>query len=427
MNISEKKFQNLFNYFFLLISTTLIFRLTCTKIIIAFAAFGLFFINRLEISKKSFYNILIIAIPLILEILFFWNNDSMRLGIKSMEKSISLIIFPLFIIGNYKHLNFYSLLKKYAIITTFFLMFFFIRFSIIDPHDFFKYLKGIELWEMGYVFSKTIGIHAPALNMHLAFVSIINLYFLLKSNSASTLHKLGLFIIFILSFFFVLYINTRIAFISMILGYLIVLFYEFVVSKSKNSKIKLSLIVLSLGIVFALFLSKYTYMKEKYTNQIFANFDKIGKLDEFKDPVAEVSCSFVTRLSIWKSTIELSEKNLLYGVGSSDSRDVLNNYFVETNQKFLAQQKFPTHNQYLDFLLKYGIIGIIGVFIYIFFIGYLGIQLKNPIIISFFMLFFISNLTDDFLNRFDGITFSGFWISIFAAFYINEKKFIKIQ
>ena len=52
-----------------------------------------------------------------------------------------------------------------------------------DVGDFFKYLKGIELWEMGYVFSKTIGIHAPALNMHLAFVSIINLYFLLKKGS----------------------------------------------------------------------------------------------------------------------------------------------------------------------------------------------------------------------------------------------------
>lgn len=422
MNISEKKFQQQFNYLLLLISTTLIFRLTCTKIIFVFAAFSLIYIKRIEISKKSFYYILIITIPLLLEILFFWNNDSIRLGLKSLEKSISLLIFPLFIIGNYKHINFYSLFKNYAIITTLFLLFFFIRFSIIDPHDFYKYLKGIELWEMGYVFSKTIGIHAPALNMHLAFVSTINLYFLLKSNSESILSKVGLFIIFILSFFFVLYINTRIALICMILGYLIVLFYEFVLSKSKYSKIKLLIIILSLGIVFVLFISKYTYMKEKYTNQIFSNFDKIGKLDEFKDPVAEVSCSFVTRLSIWKSTIELSDENLLYGVGSSDSKNVLNNYFVETNQRFLAQQKFPTHNQYLDFLLKYGITGIIGVFIYIFFIGYLGIQLKNPIIISFFLLFFISNLTDDFLIRFDGITFSGFWISIFVAYFINEKN-----
>ena len=422
MNISEKKFQQQFNYFLLLISTTLIFRLTCTKIIIAFAAFSLIYIKRIEISKKSFYFILIISIPLLLEILFFWNNDSIRLGFKSLEKSISLLIFPLFIIGNYKYINFYSLFKNYAIITTLFLLFFFIRFSIIDPHDFYKYLKGIELWEMGYVFSKTIGIHAPALNMHLAFVSIINLYLLLKSNSETTLYKVGLFIIFIFSFFFVLYINTRIALICMLLGYLIVLFYEFVLSKSKYSKIKLLIIILSLGIVFVLFISKYTYMKEKYTNQIFSNFDKIGKLDEFKNPVAEVSCSFVTRLSIWKSTIELSEKNLMYGVGSSDSRNVLNNYFVETNQNFLAQQKFPTHNQYLDFLLKYGITGLIGVFIYIFFIGYLGIQLKNPIIISFFLLFFISNLTDDFLIRFDGITFSGFWISIFVAYFINEKN-----
>jgi len=37
-------------------------------------------------------------------------------------------------------------------------------------------------------------------------------------------------------------------------------------------------------------------------------------------------------------------------------------------------------------------------------------------------LFFISNLTDDFLDRFDGIVFSGFWICMFTSDYLKNKQ-----
>jgi hypothetical protein len=72
-------------------------------------------------------------------------------------------------------------------------------------------------------------------------------------------------------------------------------------------------------------------------------------------------------------------------------------------------------------LLKYGVLGAIGAIVYVGFIGFIGLKLKNSLVISFFILFFISNLTDDFLIRFDGIVFSGFWISVFTAFYFKNK------
>ena len=95
----------------------------------------------------------------------------------------------------------------------------------------------------------------------------------------------------------------------------------------------------------------------------------------------------------------------------------------KTNQKFLFRHQLPVHNQYLDSLLKFGFLGTISVLLYIFSIGYLGYCNKNGIIIAFFLLFFISNLTDDFLIRFDGITFSGFWASLFAAYYLQRREF----
>jgi len=80
-------------------------------------------------------------------------------------------------------------------------------------------------------------------------------------------------------------------------------------------------------------------------------------------------------------------KNLPFGVGASDGKPELFKYYKETNQKFLYKYQFPVHNQYLDFLLKFGILGTIIVFLYILNIGYLGFSTKNVLIVSFFLYF----------------------------------------
>jgi O-antigen ligase len=368
-----------------------------------------------------------IASPVILELLLFWNNDSFSKGLKAIEKSTSLLIFPLFIIGHYQRVNFLKLVETYLIATTLILLFFFIRFNVVFPELMNKYLNGVHLWEMGYEFSKTMGIHAPALNMHLAFVSVCALFFVLESfkNHEKMMFKFFRIIIFLLSFFFVLFVNTRMALLNVLVGFLIVLILE-VKTKVKLKNVILtaiSLFVLLGGILF-FFVQKDPHMKQKYSSVSFAYMDKVGKLDEIDHPETKVFNSLVTRVSIWKSAWELSLKNLPFGVGASDGKPELNKYYKETNQKFLAKYEFPTHNQFLDFLLKFGILGPLVVMLYIFTIAYLGYDLKNALILSFFLIFFTSNLMDDFLLRFDGIAFSGFWFSLFGSFWLQKRLIV---
>jgi O-antigen ligase len=179
-----------------------------------------------------------------------------------------------------------------------------------------------------------------------------------------------------------------------------------------------------LGGILFFFVQKDPYMKQKYSSVSFAYMDKVGKLDEIDHPETKVFNSLVTRVSIWKSAWELSLKNLPFGVGASDGKPELNKYYKETNQKFLAKYEFPTHNQFLDFLLKFGILGPLVVMLYIFTIAYLGYDLKNALILSFFLIFFTSNLMDDFLLRFDGIAFSGFWFSVFGSFWLQKRLIV---
>ena len=402
----------------------MIFRKPCSVLIILFAAFNLIFVKKLNYSKTALVLAACIASPILLELLMFWNNDSFAKGLKAIEKSTSLLIFPLFIIGNYQRVNFLKLVQTYVIATTLILLFFFIRFNIMDAELMNKYLNGIHLWEMGYQFANSIGIHAPALNMHLAFVSVCALYFVFDSfkNHQKTLFKIASVIVFLLSFFFVLFVNTRMALMNVLAGIVIVLFFE-ISSKFNTKKIVLTAItvVFLVTAITFFFVQKDPYMKEKYSTTTFAYMDKVGKLDEIDHPEIKVFNSLVTRVSIWKSAWELSVKNLPFGVGASDGKPELNKYYKVTNQQFLAKYEFPTHNQFLDFLLKFGILGPIIVFLYIFTIGYLGYNLKNAMIFSFFLIFFTSNLTDDFLLRFDGIAFSGFWFSVFGSYWLQKK------
>jgi hypothetical protein len=421
MTISEKIYKNGLAFFLISIPLTIIFRKPCTGLIVLFAVFSLIFYKKINFKKENLINAAIIASPFLLELVFFWNNDSYLLGIKTIEKSLSLLVFPLFILGNYQQVNLYRLLKIYSIATTAIVFFFFIRFIVVYPEYFNKYLNGIHLWEMGYVFSKTIGMHAPALNMHMAFVSIINFYiFIVKQNGPT---KYLYFFIFIISIFLLLFINTRVAIFDTVVGCSIVLFYQL---KRRENRTKLiintGITIVFISILSVLFLKKDTYLKEKFSNIAFAHMDKVGKLDEIDHPEVVVYSSLVTRVSIWKSALELSWKALPFGVGSSDGRNDLVNYYKQTNQKFLAKYKFATHNQYIDFLLKFGVIGLIVAFVYIFSFLYFGIKSKNPIIVAFFFLFFTCNLTDDFLIRFDGIIFSGFWLTIFSCYYLQKVK-----
>jgi hypothetical protein len=64
-----------------------------------------------------------------------------------MEKSISLLLFPLFILGNYKRVQFIKLLQFYSYTTTAIVLFFFIRFIVVYPDLINKYLGGTDLWK----------------------------------------------------------------------------------------------------------------------------------------------------------------------------------------------------------------------------------------------------------------------------------------
>jgi len=392
-------------------------------LIIVFSVFSIVNFKHLKLSNKHLLYIGFIALPLVLEVLFFWNNDSLKMGIKSLEKNLSLILLPVFIIESYQDINFKNILNYYRYISTAVLLVLLIRFAIISPDLIQKYINGIHLWEMGYMFANSFKNHAPAVNMHIAFLIIVHVYFLLKEGFSKQLTTN--IILILVSVFSLFIVNTRISLITTIVGIFLII-ANFVIKRNNiNLKKTLKITVGSSALVFVvLFIAFETnpYMKEKYGNATFAYMDKIGKLDEIKNPETKVFNAFVTRLSIWKSAWELGNKRPLVGYGSADGKKELVQYFKTTNQVFLTKYEFPVHNQPLDYFLKYGFLGLISALIYLLYPIFLGVRLREIIMVFFGLNFLICNMFDDFLIRFDGIVFYGLWVSLATAAYFKTDS-----
>ena len=421
MKISQNQHDKLNFWFLYLIASTIIFRQFCTYLIVLYVIYNVVFYKNIRLDNRKVILTLIISSPFLLSILFFWNNDSYLLGVKALEKRFSLLLFPLFILGTSRRISFYKLLRIYSVTTTLIILFFFIRFIIVYPDLFEKYLKGIHLWEMGYTFSNSIGIHAPALNMHLAFVSVIHLYFLFKEGKLE--YRILNTILFLISFGSILYVNTRNAMVLALIGYILIIglmvFKRF--DWKKASVISCTFLLIIAGSTY-IFIKQYPYYKTKFMEGTFQELDKIGQLNSIEN-VHTKTGTLVFRLSIWKYALDVVSKNILFGVGDADAKKELFKSYSKNNETFLSKENFPVHNQYIDFSLRFGIMGLLIFILYLSNILVMGIKLNEPIIIFFFILFSGANLLDDFMIRFDGIVFSGFWITIFAHRFLQVQSY----
>ncbi len=417
--ISKKKFDVINNILIVSVLSTIFFRPICTILIFVYALFNLVNLKHLKFEKKILPYFFVLIIPFALEIIFLWNNIGASNLFKPIEKVLSFLIFPLFILLSYKSYNLYKIADYYRKITTVLIIFLMIRFVIIAPDFVAKYLNGNDLWEMGYVFTNSFGNHAPGVNMKVAFLVILNLYFALTQFPSK---KVANFLYLTGSIIALLIINTRLSLGSCIVCCLC-LFIAFAVKKYKAKAVYfVGIFTVLIGVILAVFFTVNPYMKEKYTKVTFANMDKIGKLDEVENPDGVLHNALVTRVTIWKTAIELGNKEAIFGYGSAKAKDELFRYYEETNQQFLTKYQFPVHNQFIDYYLRFGIIGFMALLYFFGDVFRISILSKNAIAFCFTLNFFFSNLFDDFLLRFDGIVFCTVFISLFYAYYLVHLK-----
>ena len=426
----RNKIDAVFNILILLIGSTFFMRKLSTILIIVFIVFCVIFKRKLVFSKEAKLLCLVLSSLFWIEVVFLWNSSDFGIAIKSLEKYLSLLLLPIFILGNYKDVKFHFIVENYAKIVFVLTAFYLMRFVITQPEKVSIYLSGNLLWEAGYVIAESFGNHAPNVNLHLTFVSsILFYYFIHKYNTRGVLHNIAYLLMIVAVSCFVFIINTRVALLLMFLGYLTIIIVYFTHAKKRSFKTKMSIVVTFVFLLMSAFvvITKVPYFKEKYTTVTFGHLNKIGKLDEIDKPESNAYNSFALRLSVWKSAYEVMQKqSVLIGVGASDLDTLLYEHYENTNQHFLFKYKLGIHNQYIESLVKFGLLGFLALLCYIGLAGYLSFKLKNALLLVFFFNMAIANLFDSYLSLFMGIVYSGWFLSLFSAYYL-QCKFPKVD
>lgn len=248
------------------------------------------------------------------------------------------------------------------------------------------------------IFSDTSGIHIPYLGLMSAFAALLLVYRLVYLKEKKILS-----IVLILFLFISMYVySARMALGIFICGLIFTLFQSI-----KSKVVKYSVLI---GVSFlAVLIIWFSPIKERYQRSL--NTEWI--LPHEGQQPHEVNY----RYGISYCSLEILKDNIWFGVGPSEVQKSLNNCYKSFTYKSyedFSQVTYNTHNQYMDFLLKYGsVLGVLLILSLFYFIP------KSDLIYQIFILTIcLSFLTENVLDRQMGVVF----FSLFNAIFVFYKK-----
>lgn len=243
------------------------------------------------------------------------------------------------------------------------------------------------------------GLHPAYLSMYLLFCLVILFTENYKSKREMITHLiLGCVIVCFLAL-----LATRMAILSFI-G--IAVYFSF--KKAQEKKFKLVLLVTSFSIFIALLLwlnpvARFRVLEEPMITTYQAD----------KSVTNWNSVNY--RLLEWEGSWSTIRKNWLFGVGTGDGKQAMDNFYSQYNSTTVGLIH-NAHNQYLQTWMESGVIGLI-VFLVCLFAGLFSLY-KDSSYVSFILIFSFMCLTESIGERQKGVVF----FMLFQALYLGSVK-----
>lgn len=252
-----------------------------------------------------------------------------------------------------------------------------------------------------------ISIHPPYLGLLTVFSIICVFYFRVKVNTIKVIVAKTFFILF---FFCALYNISSL--MSIVIAFIIIGAFVGLLLLQKKKKI---LILLTIILSSVIFLTIY-------------NFDEIVMNQNGTTILARIEWSFIkdkgdtSRPHNWKSVIKVIKDNFWLGTGGDGGIKQLQKFRDMRSESYINIHN--AHNQYLEVMLRYGLIGFL-VFSSILIISIKrSFKKKEGIYSWFIIIFLISSITESYLQRQIGLVFFTFFSSL-LYFESTNKLAIK--
>lgn len=355
--------------------------------------------------QKLFWVILAIYLVMAIGVLLS-NNKSY--GLSFLESSVILLALPVVILGSKYQLGKSRLLTivQAFIVGTLvlnLLSLFFISYDLWDP----KNLQSNLIIANNII----VKIHPAFLSMYISFCVffLIDQYFPLAKLDRT---KLG-WVIFSLTVLlvFLIWLNSRAGILAFMTA---ALFFIGSKWKGKSKTIGFSGLILFLLLLMAIPFSRHRFLE---TPLIVLSGQASGSMG---DPSVY---PLVTRLQIYKSSLELLKwPEIIYGYGTGDFRDVLQERFRDNKYERPLAENMDSHSEYFAQLHRHGIIGL-GLFLALLIIPFRhAIKYRSPLLGSFIILFAITALFENVFSAQKGVTFFALFCPLLWLFAKQEYE-----
>ena len=168
-------------------------------------------------------------------------------------------------------------------------------------------------------------------------------------------------------------------------------------------------------------------------NYIFENkyaiypiiYKVIWEVDVYRKGHNPAGNSITQRLEYLKAAKEIVKQNFYWGVGTGDVKDAFLNEYDRVNSKLPIKRRLRAHNQYVTFLLTFGIFGFLMLFYCMFYPVYKKRVFSHYLFVVFITIALLSFINEDTLETQIGITFFSYFYSLFlfgSNLFLKEGK-----
>lgn len=261
-------------------------------------------------------------------------------------------------------------------------------------------------------FSRPLNIHAGYLAL---YVSLSVLYFVHyctnKENERYRYLALLPIMMLLAGLFFLAARNT-------IIATLFILIFVFPFFKIKKKLRYISICLLSLtAIVFVV--NSVPYLRERFFTELITDINPMKKGGYVNFNSAE------PRVERWQGAWELIKRSPVIGYGTGDEILMLKTEYIKRGLFISYLEEFNAHNQYLSYLIKNGIVGLMIFLAAFAMYMYYAIKRKDFLYTSFLLLLLIGFYTENILDANKGIFFFAFFNTVFGYQALSELKEIR--
>ena len=334
-------------------------------------------------------------------------------GLSDMEDAIILLVLPLVLMSSETGVD-VTLIRKI-------LGYFVAGVIVLNLSSLF--LISYDAWDPGRLQSKIIEANEVIARIHPAYTSLyisFCIFFIFDQHfplPSQRRNKLG-WIVFslVVLFVYLFWINSRAGILAFIAAALFFVGYKW----DKHYRL--------IG-YFILFLFIGLLMAVPYTRFRFINAPKFALSADIRSTQKDANIfPIVNRMQIYSCDMELVRwPSLLYGYGTGDARDVLQESFKANGFDRPLMERMDAHNEFFAQLHRHGILGL-GLFLALLILPFRhALKYKSPLLGAFIVLFAVTALFENVFSVQKGITFFAFfcpllWLFARQAFARREES-----